>query len=96
MSGKWTGELRTPAGQTLPIAFTCKLDGDKVTGTVTMGDFAIADGKMDGERLQFGLSVNANGQQLVFRCTGQLSTEDQLKITMNGQMNFEINTKRST
>jgi hypothetical protein len=30
---------------------------------------------MDGDRLQFGLSVNANGQQLVFRCTGQLATE---------------------
>ena len=98
MSGKWTGELRTPAGLTLPIAFMFKLDGDKVTGTVTlpMGDFAIADGKMDGERLQFGVSVNANGQQLVFRCAGQLSNEDQLKITMNGQMNFEVNAKRST
>ena len=56
-----------------------------------MGDFAIDDGKMDGDRLQFGLSVNANG-----RCTGQLSTEDQLKITMNGQINFEVNAKRST
>jgi hypothetical protein len=98
ISGKWTGELHTLTGQTLPITFSFKRDGDKVTGNVTlpMGDFAIADGKMDGDGLQFGLSVDANGRQLVFRCTGKLATEDQLKITMNGQMNFEINAKRST
>jgi hypothetical protein len=61
-----------PGGQTLSITFNFKLDVEKVTGTVTlpMGDFEITDGKMDGDTLLFGLSVDANGQQLAFECTG--------------------------
>ncbi|HLG98398.1 MAG TPA: hypothetical protein VKX49_18925 [Bryobacteraceae bacterium] len=100
VSGKWIGDVSTPDGQTISLTFTFKLDGDKVTGTVTgpTGDIDISDGKMDGETLQFGLSVDAGGQQLVFKCTGKIVADDQLKITMagGGDMNFEVNTKRST
>ena len=100
VGGKWTGDVSTPDGQTISLTFTFKLDGGKVTGTVTgpTGDIDISDGKMDGETLQFGLSVDAGGQQLVFKCTGKLAADDQLKITMNGggDMSFEINAKRST
>ena len=53
---------------------------------------------MDGDTLQFGLSVDAGGQQMSFKCTGKLATDDSLKITMDGggDLNFEINAKRST
>ena len=100
VGGKWIGDVNTPDGQTISLTFTFKLDGDKVTGTVTgpQGDIQIADGKMDGEMLSFGFDVDAGGQQLSFKCTGKLAAEDQLKITMNGggDLNFEVNTKRST
>ena len=96
IGGEWTGELNTPTGQKLPITFNFKRDGDKVTGSVMlpMGEFPIADGRMDGETLQFGLSVDANGRQLVFNCQGKLATEDRLEITMKGQMNFQVNARR--
>jgi len=100
VGGKWIGDVNTPDGQTISLTFTFKLDGDKVTGTVTgpTGDIDISDGKMDGDTLQFGLSVDAGGQQLVFKCTGKLAADDQLKITMNGggDMTFEVSTKRSS
>lgn len=100
VNGKWTGDVNTPDGQTISLTFNFKLDGDKVTGTVSgpTGDIDISDGKMDGETLQFGLSVDAGGQQLVFKCSGKLEADDQLKITMNGgsDMNFEVSTKRSS
>jgi hypothetical protein len=100
VGGKWIGDVNTPDGQTISLTFTFKLDGEKVTGTVTgpQGDIQIADGKMDGETLSFGFDVDAGGQQLSFKCTGKLAAEDQLKITMNGggDLNFEVNTKRST
>jgi hypothetical protein len=100
VNGKWTGDVNTPDGQTISLTFNFKLDGDKVTGTVSgpTGDIDISDGKMDGDTLQFGLSVDAGGQQLVFKCTGKLEADDQLKITMNGgaDMNFEVSTKRSS
>ena len=100
VGGKWTGDVNTPDGQSISLTFTFKVDGGKVTGTVTgpTGDIDISDGKIDGETLQFGLSVDAGGQQMVFKCTGKLATDDQLKITMDGggDLNFEINAKRST
>jgi len=100
VGGKWVGDVNTPDGQSISLTFNFKLDGDKVTGTVTgpTGDIDISEGKMDGETLQFGLSVDAGGQQLVFKCTGKLAGDDQLKIMMNGggDMAFEINAKRST
>ncbi len=100
VNGKWIGDVNTPDGQSISLTFTFKLDGDKVTGTVTgpTGDIDISDGKMAGETLQFGLSVDAGGQQMTFKCTGKLAADDQLKITMDGggDLNFEINAKRST
>lgn len=100
VGGKWIGDVNTPDGQSISLTFTFKLDGGKVTGTVTgpTGDIDISDGKMDGETLQFGLSVDAGGQQMVFKCTGKLAADDQLKITMDGgaDLNFEVNAKRST
>jgi len=100
VGGKWTGDVNTPDGQSISLTFTFKLDGGKVTGTVTgpTGDIEISDGKLDGETLQFGLNVDAGGQQMNFKCTGKLAADDQLKITMDGggDLNFEINAKRST
>ncbi len=100
VGGKWVGDINTPDGQTISLTFTFKLDAGKVTGTVTgpQGDIEIADGKMDGDTLQFVFNVDAGGQQLSFKCTGKLAADDQLKITMNGggDMSFEVNTKRST
>src|SRR5271170_4703774 len=100
VNGKWTGDVSTPDGQTISLTFTFKVDGGKVTGTVgsPMGDTEIAEGKMDGDTLSFGLNIDAGGQQLSFKCTGKFAADDQLKITMNGggDMNFEVSTKRST
>jgi len=98
-NGKWIGDVDTPGGQ-MSVTFTFKVDGDKVTGTLTgpQGDIEISDGKMNGETLQFGFNVDAGGQQMAFKCTGKLAGDDQLKINMNGggDMTFEVNAKRST
>jgi hypothetical protein len=61
------------------------------------GDVEITEGKMDGETLTFVLSVDAGGQQLVFKCTGKLDGDDQLKINMNGgaELNLDFTAKRS-
>ena len=100
MSGKWIGDVNTPDGQAISLTFTFKVDGAKVTGTVTgpTGDIEITEGKLDAGTLQFVMSVDAGGQQLVFKCTGTMVADDQLKISMNGggEMNFDVNTKRST
>jgi hypothetical protein len=96
IGGKWTGELKIPTGQTLPVTFDFKPEGAKVAGTVTlpMGDFAIDNGALEADTLHFGLNVDTGGRKLVFQGTGKLATADQLKINLNGPMNLDIDLKR--
>jgi hypothetical protein len=99
VGGKWVGDVNTPDGQSISLTLNFKVDGDKVTGTITgpTGDVEITEGKLDGETLTFVLSVDAGGQQLVFKCTGKLDGDDQLKINMNGgaELNLDFTAKRS-
>jgi len=95
IGGKWTGEMKIPTGQTLPVTFDLKADGPKVAGTVTlpMGDFPIDNGTLDADTLRFGLNVDAGGRKLAFQGTGKLAT-DQLKVNLNGPMNLEFDLRR--
>ncbi len=101
VDGKWVGDVNTPDGAAITLTMNFKVDGQKVTGTVTgpTGDIDIADGKLDGDTLQFVLSVDAGGQQLVFKCTAKPNGDDQLSVNMNGgtaEMNLTFTAKRST
>ncbi len=100
VDGKWVGDINTPDGQAISLTMSFKVDGDKVTGTITgpQGDIEITEGKMNGDTLEFVLSVDAGGTPLVFKCTGKLAGDDQLAMTMNGgtaEMNFTFTAKRS-
>src|ERR1035438_5309388 len=58
-SGTWKATVETPNGA-MENTFTLKVDGDKLTGTITMGQFGeapISEGKVDGD----------NGSVLVVR-----------------------------
>lgn len=99
ISGKWAGNLQTPDGGNYALTLTLKVDGDKVTGTMTgpNGDMSIEDGKLDGESVQWVLNVDAGGQQLSFKCSGKLTGADELNVKMagGGEMNFEFTAKRT-
>jgi hypothetical protein len=100
VDGKWVGDVNTPDGSAISVTLSFKVDGAKVTGTVSgpQGDIEISDGKIDGDTLQFTLSVDAGGTPLVFSCTGKLKGDDELDVTMNGgtpDMNFTFAAKRS-
>jgi len=101
VSGKWAGDVSTPDGQSISLTLNLKVDGDKLTGTITgpTGDVEITEGKTTGDTLSFVLSVDAGGQQLVFKVSGKLSGDDQLNLKMDGgapEMNFEFIAKRQT
>lgn len=100
VTGKWSGDINTPDGSSISLTLNLKADGAKVTGTVTgpTGDVEIADGKMDGETLQFVLNVDAGGQSLSFKCSGTMPSADELKIKMDGggDLAFEFTAKRAT
>jgi len=69
LSGKWSSTFKTPDGTTFPLSYVFKVDGTKLTGTVTspQGELAIADGTTDGAAFSF--SVNVGGT--VIKNTGK-------------------------
>jgi uncharacterized cupredoxin-like copper-binding protein len=79
VTGTWTGNMVGPNGDSMPITFTFKLDGDKLTGTVAspMGDpMEITEGKVDGDKLSFNVSFNG----MTIKHEGVLSG-DTIKLT---------------
>lgn len=62
VTGAWTGDVKGLDGSTgFTLSFTFKQDGVKLTGTVQgpQGEpVAISDGKIDGDKISFKVSVN--------------------------------------
>ncbi len=61
LAGKWTGNLKTPDGNELPLTYTFKTDSGKITGTASSpeGDIPITDGKLlSATDFTFNVSVN--------------------------------------
>ncbi len=61
VTGTWTAEVTTPNGDNVQLTFNFKQDGEKLTGTVEgpQGDaIEIANGKVDGDKLSFDVSIN--------------------------------------
>ena len=63
LDGKWVGSINTPDGNTLPVTYVFKVDGEKLTGTATspMGDISLEDGKIKGDAFSFKVTVNGTG-----------------------------------
>src|SRR5262245_55641903 len=67
VDGKWTGTLDTPMGPAM-VAFTFKAAGTSLTGTTTTpdgGEIAISDGKIDGDKISFNVSLDFGGMPLM-------------------------------
>jgi hypothetical protein len=69
LNGKWTGLIKTPDGNEIPLTYTLKIDGDKITGTAEspQGSIDITDGKLTGADFTFSVSVNGSD----FKHTGK-------------------------
>jgi len=59
LTGSWKGVLQMGEND-LPLTYTFKVDGDKLTGSVTspQGELPISDGKIAGADFTFKLDVN--------------------------------------
>lgn len=65
VSGKWSGEVPGRGGQTSAATFVFKVDGDKLTGTMTgpQGEVALQEGKVAGDKISFS-AMGANAKIL--------------------------------
>lgn len=76
VNGKWTAEFETPRGPS-EMEFDFKVDGDKVTGTVSnqRGESEIQDGKIEGETISFK-QVMSFGREITILYTGKISGDE--------------------
>ena len=94
IDGKWSGSLDTPMGA-LQVGFNFKADGAMLTGTTTGPDgaeIAIKNGKIDGNKISFVVTIDFGGMAFDLNYTGEVSP-DTVKLTidfMGMPMNVEV------
>jgi len=77
VDGKWTGSIDTPNGP-VEINYTFKADGKTLTGSTATpgGDIAIKDGKIDGSKVSFSLTLDFGQGPTTFNYTGEVSPKE--------------------
>jgi len=99
VSGTWKASMETPNGA-MENTFAFKVEGDKLTGTVTMGPMgegAISEGKVDGDNVSFAVVREFNGNQFRINYKGKVSG-DEMKLSgevVGMDRTFEMTAKRA-
>lgn len=98
VTGTWKGTAETPNG-TIERTFVFKVDGDKLTGETTsdmMGKSTITDGKVDGDKLSFSITVKFQGDEMTLNYAGEVKgNEIKFKVEVpNGGPTIEYNAKK--
>src|SRR5258705_589730 len=77
VDGQWTGSLDTPMGA-VPMEFNLKADGSTLSGSMLGpdgGQIPIKNGKIDGNKISFNVSIDFGGMSLDFVYTGTVSPD---------------------
>ncbi len=72
VTGTWKGTAETQMGK-VERTFVFKVDGSKLTGETTSslsGKSTIADGKVDGDKIEFNIAFSVQGVDVKLRYTG--------------------------
>ena len=97
IDGKWSGSLDTPNGP-VAVAYTFKADGTTLTGSTDTPDgqsLPIANGKIEGNKVSFSMSVDFGGGPTEFKYTGELVGPDLKLKSSFMDMPFEFTLKKS-
>lgn len=99
VAGTWKASVETPNG-TFESTFVFKVDGNKLTGTVTgrMGEAAITDGKVDGDDVSFNVVRDRDGQEFKLAYKGKVKgTEMMLTVSVQGMdQTFDMTAKKTS
>ena len=75
VSGKWAASVQGRNGQARDVTFAFKVDGDKLTGTVSGpgGDSEISDGVINGDEISFSQVREFDGRQIKILYKGEVN-----------------------
>jgi hypothetical protein len=98
VDGKWTGSVDSPNGP-VQLNFEFKTDGAALTGSSTGPDghsVMLKNGKVDGDKLSFDISVDLQGTPVTFNYTGVVSGKEiKLHTEVMGQP-IEFSVKKAS
>jgi hypothetical protein len=82
LNGKWVAQVPGRQGQTREQTFNFKVEGGKLTGTVSgmQGDNPISDGVVKGDDISFTVTANFQGNSVKLLYKGKVSG-DEIKLT---------------
>lgn len=82
VSGKWVAQVPGRQGQAMETTFTFKVDGEKLTGMVSMqyGDQEISEGKVSGDDIAFVTVVDFGGNTMKISYKGKIAGSE-IKFT---------------
>jgi hypothetical protein len=75
LNGTWKSSSTNQNGQVRETTFKLKVEGEKVTGTVSgrNNDTAIEEGKIKGDEVSFQVTREFQGNKVVTKYTGKIS-----------------------
>jgi hypothetical protein len=93
ITGKWSGQVPS-RGEAMAATFTFKVDGDKLTGTMTapQGEVALQEGKVSGDQISF--STTGGNAKILFQGTVS-GNEIKMTRTREGGQAREFTLKRA-
>jgi hypothetical protein len=82
ISGKWMGDMPGRGGDTTPTTFTFKIDGGRLTGSMTgpQGEIPLQEGKVSGDQISFSTTLDFGGNSIKILYKGTVSG-DQIKMS---------------
>ena len=85
-SGTWKWSVTTPNGQTRETTLKLKLEGEKLSGTISGrgGETAIAEAKLKGDEISFQVTREFQGNKMTQKYNGKISGD-----SIKGKMEFE-------
>jgi hypothetical protein len=93
VSGKWSGQVPS-SGDAMAATFTFKVDGDKLTGTMTgpQGEVSLQEGKVSGDQISF--TTTGGNAKILFQGT-VAGNEMKMTRTREGGQAREFTLKRA-
>ncbi len=78
VTGQWVADVPGRGGQTQSTTFAFKVDGEKLTGSVTssFGETPISDGKVQGDDISFTQNLEFGGNKVTIIYKGKASANE--------------------